>query len=170
MPPPSEEVFARESEEFLHDLELFITDECTRRGVEGVGFEVTFGSVSDDAEPLGDERPIVVRLGPRKRLLLRGRIDRINRLADGTYEIVDYKTGGFWRDDWDGVFAGGTRLQHALYGLAASELLAARDKKPARIARASYVFPTARGWRKPRRHPAATGRRRCRASCVISVT
>jgi ATP-dependent helicase/nuclease subunit B len=146
LPPPSEEVFARESEEFLHDLELFISEECTR-GVEGVGFEVTFGAPSDEgAESLADERPIAVAAGEGRRILLRGRIDRINRLSDGSYEVIDYKTGGFWRDDWVGVFAGGTRLQHALYGLAATELLRAEDKK-AHIARASYVFPTARGWR-----------------------
>ena len=39
--------------------------------------------------------------------------------------MLDYKTGGFWRDDWKGVFNGGRRLQHALYGLAAVELLQA---------------------------------------------
>jgi RecB family exonuclease len=147
LPPPSEEVFARESEEFFHDLELFIVEECTR-GVEGVGFEVTFGAPSDEcAEALADERPIAIRIGKGKRILLRGRIDRINRLPDGSYEVVDYKTGGFWRDDWAGVFAGGTRLQHALYGLAATELLRVRGKA-ARVQRASYVFPTARGWGK----------------------
>jgi RecB family exonuclease len=147
LPPPSDEVFARESEELLHDLELFIAEECNR-GVEGVGFEVTFGAPSDEgAEALADERPIAITVGQGKRILLRGRIDRINRLPDGSYEVVDYKTGGFWRDDWAGVFAGGTRLQHALYGLAATELLRVRNRK-ARIKRASYVFPTARGWRK----------------------
>ena len=79
--------------------------------------------------------------------MLRGRIDRINRLEDGTYEVVDYKTGGFWRDDWAGVFASGTRLQHALYGLAATELLRAAGNKKAEVKRAAYRFPTSRGWR-----------------------
>ena len=147
VPPPSEEVFTRESEEFLHDLELFIAEESTRHGVEGVGFEVTFGARSDECdEALACEQPVRIPVAGKRRVLLRGRIDRINRLADGSYEVVDYKTGGFWRDDWAGVFAQGTRLQHALYGLAATELLRARDRK-ARIARAAYVFPTARGWR-----------------------
>ncbi len=147
LPPPSEEVFARESEEFLHDLELFMEEECARRGVEGVGFEVTFGAQSDEAvEELADEEPVAIPVAGRRRILLRGRIDRINKLEDGSYEVVDYKTGGFWRDDWRGVFAGGTRLQHALYSAAAARLLQARVRG-ARITRASYVFPTARGWR-----------------------
>jgi hypothetical protein len=147
LPPPSDEVFAREREDFLHDLELFITEECVRRGVEGIGFEVTFGARSDDSpEDLDDERPVAIPVAGRRQLRLRGRIDRINRLDDGSYEVVDYKTGGFWRSDWGGVFAGGTRLQHALYSAAATQLLKARDTR-ARVIRASYVFPTARGWR-----------------------
>jgi RecB family exonuclease len=147
LPPPSEDVFTREGEELLHDLELFIREECAQRGIEGIGFEVTFGTSSDDTENLAREEPIVISLGQRKRILLRGRIDRINRLQDGTYEIVDYKTGGFWRDDWAGVFAGGTRLQHALYGLAAAELLRARLDEKAEVRHAAYRFPTSRGFR-----------------------
>ena len=147
LPPPSDEVFARESEELLHDLELFIAAECDDRGVEGVGFEVTFGARWDEAaEDLDDERPVAIPVAGRRRILLRGRIDRINRLEDGSYEVVDYKTGGFWRPDWGGVFAGGTRLQHALYSAAATQLLQARDKG-ARVIRGSYAFPTARGWK-----------------------
>ena len=61
---------------------------------------------------------------------LRGRIDRIDRLADGSYEVVDYKTGGvFLRRGLAGTFAGGRQLQHALYALAATELL--RATRPA---------------------------------------
>jgi len=43
-----------------------------------------------DAEPLWFERPFQFRLGPH---LLRGRVDRVDRLADGGYELIDYKTG-----------------------------------------------------------------------------
>jgi ATP-dependent helicase/nuclease subunit B len=148
LPPPSEDVFARESEEFLHDLELFMAEERDQRGVEGVAFEVSFGLPSSrDADHLGGPDPLAVRLGVGKRIQLRGRIDRINRLEDGSYEVIDYKTGGFWRDDWRGVFAGGTRLQHALYGIAAAELLRSEDGSKAQVSHSAYVFPTARGSR-----------------------
>ena len=151
MPPPSEEVFARESEDFLHDLDLFMTHECEARNPEGVAFEVTFGaSPRDDSgapEELASTEPVLLPLGGGKHILIRGRIDRINRLSDGSYEVVDYKTGRFYWNDWRGVFAGGTRLQHAAYGIAATQLLRPRDET-ADIAHGSYVFPTARGWRK----------------------
>ena len=36
------------------------------------------------------ERPFTFQLGPH---LLRGRVDRVDRLPGGEYELIDYKTG-----------------------------------------------------------------------------
>ena len=36
------------------------------------------------------ERQFTFKLGPH---LLRGRVDRVDRLPDGEYELIDYKTG-----------------------------------------------------------------------------
>lgn len=149
LPPPSDEVFAREREEFLDDLEAFLIAEMEgRHGQRPVGLEVGFGLPPDasDREPLSSGKPLALNLGARRRLHAHGRIDRINRGADGTCEVIDYKTGGYWSDAWQGVFAGGTRLQHAIYGRAAEALLAARGE-PASVARAIYVFPALRGHR-----------------------
>ena len=44
----------------------------------------------DDAEPVWFERSFQFRIGPH---LLRGRVDRVDRLPDGGYELIDYKTG-----------------------------------------------------------------------------
>ena len=44
----------------------------------------------EPAEPLWFERAFSFRLGPH---LLRGRVDRVDRLPDGGYELIDYKTG-----------------------------------------------------------------------------
>jgi ATP-dependent helicase/nuclease subunit B len=148
LPPPSEDVFARESEEFLHDLELFMAEERDRRGVEGVAFEVSFGlPSSSDSDHLGGTDPLAVRLDAGKRILLRGRIDRINRLEDGSYEVIDYKTGGFWRDDWRGVFAGGTPFAARTLWHRPAELLSVEDGSKAQVSHSAYVFPTARGSR-----------------------
>jgi DNA helicase-2/ATP-dependent DNA helicase PcrA len=45
---------------------------------------------SEQSEPVWFERPFTFRLGPH---LLRGRVDRVDRLPGGEYELIDYKTG-----------------------------------------------------------------------------
>src|SRR4051812_27669420 len=44
----------------------------------------------EEGEPVWFERAFQFRLGPH---LLRGRVDRVDRLPDGGYELIDYKTG-----------------------------------------------------------------------------
>jgi len=44
----------------------------------------------DDAEPVWFERAFSFSLGPH---LLRGRVDRVDKLPGGGYELIDYKTG-----------------------------------------------------------------------------
>jgi len=44
----------------------------------------------DDAEPVWFERSFQFRMGPH---LLRGRVDRVDKLPQGGYELIDYKTG-----------------------------------------------------------------------------
>jgi DNA helicase II / ATP-dependent DNA helicase PcrA len=44
----------------------------------------------DGAEPVWFERSFQFRMGPH---LLRGRVDRVDRLPEGGYELIDYKTG-----------------------------------------------------------------------------
>jgi DNA helicase II / ATP-dependent DNA helicase PcrA len=68
---------------------------------------------ADPAEPVWFERQFSFRLGPH---MLRGRVDRVDRLPDGQYELIDYKTGrpktpAQLRDD----------VQLAVYALAARE-------------------------------------------------
>ncbi|HEU4977138.1 MAG TPA: ATP-dependent DNA helicase [Baekduia sp.] len=68
---------------------------------------------ADDAEPMWFEKSFNFKIGPH---VLRGRVDRVDRLPDGRYELIDYKTGrpkspAQLRDD----------VQLALYAVAASE-------------------------------------------------
>jgi DNA helicase-2/ATP-dependent DNA helicase PcrA len=44
----------------------------------------------EEAEPLWFERSFSFRLGPH---MVSGRVDRVDRLPDGSYELIDYKTG-----------------------------------------------------------------------------
>jgi DNA helicase II / ATP-dependent DNA helicase PcrA len=45
---------------------------------------------SDQARPVWFERQFSFKLGPH---LVRGRVDRVDRLPSGEYELIDYKTG-----------------------------------------------------------------------------
>jgi len=45
---------------------------------------------AETCEPVWFERSFAFRMGPH---LLRGRVDRVDRLDDGSYELIDYKTG-----------------------------------------------------------------------------
>jgi DNA helicase-2/ATP-dependent DNA helicase PcrA len=45
---------------------------------------------SERSEPVWFERPFTFKLGPH---VLRGRVDRVDRLPGGEYELIDYKTG-----------------------------------------------------------------------------
>ncbi|WP_205696411.1 ATP-dependent DNA helicase [Conexibacter sp. SYSU D00693] len=70
-------------------------------------------SLADDGEPLWFEKAFQFKLGPH---VLRGRVDRVDRLPDGSYELIDYKTGrprtkAALRED----------VQLALYAVAARE-------------------------------------------------
>ncbi len=145
MPPPSVDVGDRERDLFLDDLALFLeAEEALDAARTPVGFEVSFGRADQvDGESLAQAEPVIVDLGGLT-LRIAGRIDRIDRVAPGTFEIIDYKTGGYWKDDWQGTFAGGTRLQHALYGLAAAELLR-RTRRKATVRAAEYYFSSAKG-------------------------
>jgi RecB family exonuclease len=144
VPPPSDHVFERERQETLDDLALFLRLEAEGQGREAVGFEVSFGAGEAEGERLAQAEPVTIDLGAGLTFRLRGRIDRIDRLADGTYEVVDYKTGGYWAANYTGAFRGGRLLQHALYALAATQLLRRTDPD-ARVSSSCYYFPTARG-------------------------
>jgi ATP-dependent helicase/nuclease subunit B len=143
-PPPSDVVFDRERADFLRDVELFLEFEADRAPSEPVAFELSFGREPGGEEPLAQAKPFKMPLREGESALIRGIIDRIDRLPDASFEIIDYKTGGFKREKWQGRFRGGAMLQHALYGLAAAEMLRALVAKP-KIARGVYEFPSAKG-------------------------
>jgi len=147
IPPPSDEVCAAESAEILEDVRMFVELEAEDKAVEPVGFEVAFGhpgGSDTEPEPLARDEPVAIPLGQCRRLLLRGRIDRIDRLGKSAYQVLDYKTGRFKRADYEGVFRQGRLLQHALYGAAAEVILAPTDKS-ASVIRGVYWHPTGRG-------------------------
>jgi DNA helicase-2/ATP-dependent DNA helicase PcrA len=66
-------------------------EERQLRGKAAAALERYWGRFqSEDAEPVWFERAFTFKLGPH---LLRGRVDRVDRLPGGDYELIDYKTG-----------------------------------------------------------------------------
>ncbi len=134
IPPPSEAIFAKERKDVIETLEVFLVAESRRREkVEPLDFEKRFSGVEI---PIGAERSF----------LLRGVIDRIDRLGPGAYRIVDYKTGS--PSPYEGLvaFGRGRIIQHALYAVAAEDILAGEGTDPGpRVTKSGYYFPTRRG-------------------------
>jgi len=86
------------------------------------------------------EHPAVeVALPGGGRIVVRGAIDRVDRLPAGGLKVVDYKTGFAGRYQSGGIYNGGRRLQAVLYSVVAERLL------DARVDRMEYHFPTRRG-------------------------
>jgi hypothetical protein len=141
IPPPSVTVFEAEVEQLRRDLRLFLKLEAAR-DAEPVALEVPFGfGETDPEEPLSKAEPVLISIGGDT-IRLRGRIDRIDRLPDGTYEVTDYKTGRIYRDNFKTDFGKGVVLQHALYAETARQMLG----PVAQVSASSYWFCTERSW------------------------
>ena len=84
-------------------------------GAEPLAAELTFGREG--------EQPVVLRLPDGREIGFRGSADRVDRLADGTLRVTDYKTGGDYKYKGlaDDPVDRGRLLQLPLYGLAARE-------------------------------------------------
>lgn len=90
---------------------------------------------------------VTVKCGERgASFRMAGRIDRIDRIEKGLYRVIDYKTGSSSPFETFKHFGRGRILQHALYGLAAEQIIQklAIDKTPS-VVESGYYFPTLKG-------------------------
>ena len=86
-------------------------------------FEMGFGMpVPEGSSEPHSREPLVIDLEGGRQLRVIGKIDRIDRRADGTLLLRDYKTGKAPRDD-GGIFRGGKQLQIPFYVLAVQQLV-----------------------------------------------
>ena len=134
IPAPSEIVKARELADLHNNAQLFVTTEHNSFVLdpwEVAALEMKFGDDAAIAEfPLDDGSTARVR----------GRVDRVDKLRNGTLRLIDYKTGrAFELDTKKGAFDGGRKLQLALYSPAVSA------KLNAPVSVAEYRFPTEKG-------------------------
>ncbi|HHV35181.1 MAG TPA: hypothetical protein GXX59_06330 [Syntrophomonadaceae bacterium] len=147
IPPPSELVFQSEIEEIHECCDVFLTTE-SRRGTIPCYFEVPFGMGQEEVEKAGCglADPVCLDLGQGRILAFRGRIDRIDQMAEGDYCVWDYKTGSAAGYGEQLFFNKGQQVQHALYAIAAEEILRQIfPDKSAKVRFAGYIFPSRKG-------------------------
>ncbi|MFC4322922.1 PD-(D/E)XK nuclease family protein [Litchfieldia salsa] len=134
LPPPSENVELQEITEVLESCETFLKLE-EENSIHGSPkyFEYSFGV--DGIEPA------IITL-PSGTFHVSGKIDRVDLQPDGTYHIIDYKTGSTWGYDGNIAFRGGRQLQHLLYTLAIENHLSLNEGA---VQKSSYLFPTKKG-------------------------
>jgi CRISPR/Cas system-associated exonuclease Cas4 (RecB family) len=96
--------------------------------------ELDFGSGDDES---------TIRIDATSLVRIKGRVDRVDELGDGTLRVVDYKTGKpgqkYSSGTTHGAYNGGRQLQPAVYAAAVSARI---DKA---VSRFEYRFPTERG-------------------------
>lgn len=134
-PPPSEIVFELERQELIESCSLFLRAEEEASGEgEPLYFEYSFG--------LAGQAPALINLEIGKTIHLSGKIDRVDKAQDGSYTIIDYKTGSSFGYQENNYFNGGRKLQHGLYALAFETLF---SHKGAKVSKSIYFFPTLKG-------------------------
>lgn len=147
IPPPSELVFQAEADEIYRAGDLFLKGHEAFTGYRPLMFEVPFGMGPRAVEKAGYGLvdPVRVELENGASFLLQGVIDRVDRGADGGFVVWDYKTGSAYGYQEHGYLKRGRQVQHALYAVAAEEILRQMGEQEPRVVMAGYYFPTERG-------------------------
>ncbi len=145
--PPNNLVYQHESKEILDSCRFFLhCEEEKYKGEIPTYLELAFGTRDNQNEELGKIKAVKLSLPGGKSISFQGKIDRIDKLDEDTYRIIDYKTGtpyGFSRSKY---FQNGKQIQHALYALSLKKILAkAGISAFPKIQKAGYYFPTLNG-------------------------
>jgi RecB family exonuclease len=134
IPPPSGEIFESERRDIRMTLDIFLAAERQR---ETRGWPLAF------EKPIEDEE---IAIGPGRSFLFRGFIDRVDRLGEDEYRIIDYKTGSPGPYEDIVHFGRGRTLQPALYAVALEQMLGReRPGRSPRVVESGYLFPSRRG-------------------------
>lgn len=134
IPPPGKAVFEYERDQLKADMEVFLR--VNKDLNEPAYVEMEFG--------LKGKVPASIPLGDGSKILLKGKIDRVDRSGEHEYSVWDYKTGSAYSYNPNDYVVGGRQIQHALYAKAAEQILRETDSK-AKVKVAGYVLPTEKG-------------------------
>ena len=132
--PPNERVEAAARRALQDDALVFLHVEAEVTGeIEPLYYEVGFGYGPRYRQD-GDFDKATLPVDEQIQLSMRGRIDRVDRLENGTLAIWDYKTGSSSSYPQDDPLKDGANLQWALYAYVLSELTGET------VRRSGYLF------------------------------
>lgn len=154
--PPSQAVFKFEVAQILLCCEIFL--KCEEESeYQAVCLEAPFGLGEEAVKRAGGglPGPLQIPLPGQQGLTIRGIIDRIDHIRDDLYAVWDYKTGSTYAYSEAGHFVQGQQIQHAIYSLAAVEILRQQGIDDPVIDVSGYYFPSDKGegqrfYRQPR--------------------
>ncbi len=147
------------------------TSTAGKPAIDRLFMEVSIGMKPEGPPTVLDtDEPVRANLPSGRSLRIRGRIDRIDKVAGNkanAFAIWDYKTGGTWKYTQEPrPFWAGRVVQHALYTMVMNNRLQALpDEFPgARIEQFGYFFPSETGRRRKDRIHAQAARARRRGA------
>lgn len=142
VPPPNRAAFKAQHDDIIRTCSIFLKmEEEHCKLATPLFFEVPFGYPGASSNSsLACDVPVSIELGNGSRFLFAGRIDRVDKVEGGLYEIWDYKTGSSRSIKEESAFDGGRQLQHVLYAAAMNQLLEDAGM-PGRVVRSGYFFP-----------------------------
>ena len=145
--PPNNLVYQHESKEILDSCRFFLHCEEKRyKGEIPAYLELAFGTRDSRNGELGKVKSVELSLPGGRSISFQGKIDRIDKIDEDTYRIIDYKTGTPYEFSRSRYFQNGKQIQHALYALSLKKILAkAGISEFPKIAEAGYYFPTLNG-------------------------
>ncbi|MDD4896276.1 MAG: PD-(D/E)XK nuclease family protein [Atribacterota bacterium] len=145
--PPGELIYEAEKKEIVESCQVFLAEEEENyKGQFPQYFELAFGTRDSQHEILGKVKAIELNLPDGGRISLQGKIDRVDLLPDGTFRIIDYKTGVSKDYRRRNPFRHGQQIQHALYAIALEKILAKKERNgQLKVSESGYYFPTMAG-------------------------
>ncbi|GAI12806.1 unnamed protein product, partial [marine sediment metagenome] len=122
--PPNNLVYQHESKEILDSCRFFLhCEEKKYKGEIPTYLEFAFGTRDNQNEELGKKiKAVELSLPGGKSISFQGKIDRIDKLDEDTYRIIDYKTGTPYKFSRSKYFQNGKQIQHALYALSLKKI------------------------------------------------
>lgn len=147
--PPGELIYQSERAEIIESGQIFLKEEeeiYRKYFNKPQYFELAFGTRDSEHEILGKIKSVELVLPDSSKISVQGKIDRVDLLPDGTFRIIDYKTGRSDNYKRRNTFCQGQQIQHALYAISLERILNRKGNKcNSIVSDAGYYFPTVAG-------------------------